>query len=105
MAATIRRVESGLSVGPLIRRWEDEENGFVICSYWLVECLALLGDESGAHARFEALNGLANDLGLMGEMSDPSGGQIMGNFPQAFSHVGMINAAWRLTELGRKGPG
>ncbi len=102
MAATIRRVAKGLSTGPLIRRWADEENGFVICSYWLVECLALLGDEGAARERFEALNGLANDLGLMGEMSDPATGEVMGNFPQAFSHVGMINAGWRLTELSRK---
>ena len=101
MAATIRRVAEGLSTGPLIRRWADEENGFLICSYWLVECLALLGDEGAARERFEAINGLANDLGLFGEMADPATGEVMGNFPQAFSHVGMINAGWRLTELSR----
>jgi GH15 family glucan-1,4-alpha-glucosidase len=103
MAATIRGVEKGLGKGPLIRRWRAEENGFLICSYWLVECLALMGDEHGARERFDALNGLANDLGLMGEMYDLTAGEIMGNFPQAFSHVGMINAGWRLTELGRSG--
>ncbi|MDQ3447779.1 MAG: glycoside hydrolase family 15 protein [Chloroflexota bacterium] len=102
MAATIRHIDEGLSQGPLIRRWKDEQNGFVICSYWLVECLALMGDVDAARERFEALNGLANDLGLMGEMFDPASGQIMGNFPQTFSHVGMINASWRLTELGRR---
>jgi GH15 family glucan-1,4-alpha-glucosidase len=102
MAATIRRVDEGLSQGPLIRRWKDEQNGFLICSYWLVECLALMGDEPRARQRFDALNASANDLGLMAEMFDPTAGQLMGNFPQAFSHVGMINAAWRLTELARE---
>jgi len=102
MAATIRRVDEGLSQGPLIRRWKDEQNGFLICSYWLVECLALMGDEPRARQRFDALNASANDLGLMAEMFDPTTDQLMGNFPQAFSHVGMINAAWRLTELARE---
>ncbi|MBA3627361.1 MAG: glycoside hydrolase family 15 protein [Chloroflexi bacterium] len=102
MAATIRRVDEGLSQGPLIRRWKDEQNGFLICSYWLVECLALMGDEPRARQRFDALNASANDLGLMAEMFDPTTDQLMGNFPQAFSHVGLINAAWRLTELARE---
>ncbi len=104
MAATIRGVDRGLSQGPLIRRWKEEENGFLICSYWLVECLALMGQEGLARERFEALNGMANDLGLMAEMFDPTTDQLMGNFPQAFSHVGMINASWRLTELARRNP-
>ncbi|MDQ3223315.1 MAG: glycoside hydrolase family 15 protein, partial [Gemmatimonadota bacterium] len=52
--------------------------------------------------RFDALNASANDLGLMAEMFDPTTDQLMGNFPQAFSHVGLINAAWRLTELAHE---
>lgn len=102
MAATIRRVDQELSKGPLVRRWKDEQNGFLICSYWLVECLALMGDGAAARQRFEALSGSANDLGLMGEMFDPTENQVMGNFPQAFSHVGLINAAWRLTDLAKE---
>jgi GH15 family glucan-1,4-alpha-glucosidase len=99
MAATIRRVERDLGDGVLVRRWAGDPNGFLLCSYWLVECLAMLGESEGARRRFEQLTGMANDLGLLAEMADPRTGEQLGNFPQAFSHIGVINAAWRLAQV------
>jgi GH15 family glucan-1,4-alpha-glucosidase len=61
----------------------------------------LAGEVDRAEERFQAAMGYANDLGLMSEEGDVSSGAFLGNFPQAFSHVGLINAAWRLTEAAR----
>jgi len=68
----------------------------LICTYWLSECLALAGDLDGATRWFDRATAAANDVGLLSEEVDPKSGQALGNFPQAFSHVGLINAAWRL---------
>lgn len=84
MAATFRSVERELGGGILVRRWAADPNGFLLCSYWLVECLAMLGELDRARERFAQLNGLANDLGLLAEMADPRSGELLGNFPQAF---------------------
>ena len=96
MAATVEAVEEGLGEGGLIRRWSADRSGFLICTYWLVECLALAGQQDRARTWFLGATGHANDLGLLSEEADPAGGELLGNFPQAFSHVGLINAAWRL---------
>ena len=72
--------------------------GFLICTYWLSECLALAGEIERAEAWFERATACANDLGLLAEEADPDRLELLGNFPQAFSHVGLVNAAWRLTE-------
>jgi GH15 family glucan-1,4-alpha-glucosidase len=103
MAATIDAVAGRLTSGPLVHRWADDPNGFLLCSYWLVECEALLGRAGAARARFGALNALANDLGLLTEMAERDTREALGNVPQAFSHIGQINAAWRLTQVGRGG--
>lgn len=97
MWATIKAVEQKLGDGGLVRRWRDDPAGFLICTFWLVECLALGGAADRAEAWFGAAVGHANDLGLLSEEADLSDGSLLGNFPQAFSHVGLINAAWRLT--------
>ena len=68
----------------------------MICTYWLVECLSLAGQQERATALFAGATAHANDLGLLSEEADPTSGELLGNFPQAFSHVGLINAAWRL---------
>lgn len=99
MLATIEAVFSHLCVNGHVRRWQAEENGFIICSYWLVECLALAGHYGRAKDLFESITASANDLGLLSEEIDPVSGELLGNFPQAFSHVGLINAAWRLSQL------
>ncbi len=98
MRATIETIDRELCQNGLVRRWAEESSGFIICSYWLVECLALAGEVHRARERFEQVTACANDLGLMSEEADPVTGEMLGNFPQAFSHVGLINAAWRLSQ-------
>ena len=65
----------------------------MICSFWLVSCLAKAGEIERAEALFDQLTGYANDLGLLAEEIDTSRGELLGNFPQAFSHIGLITAA------------
>jgi GH15 family glucan-1,4-alpha-glucosidase len=96
MRATIDAVEERLGKDGLVRRWADDPSGFLICTYWLVECLALAGEHDRAHVWFQTATGYANDLGLLAEEADLKSGELLGNYPQAFSHVGLINAAWRL---------
>ncbi|MET8119689.1 glycoside hydrolase family 15 protein [Micromonospora sp. NPDC005189] len=101
MRSTIRAVEERLSHDGLLRRWDGDPAGFVICSFWLVGCLALAGERDRAHKLFDALAGRVNDLGLFAEQIDPLTGEQLGNFPQAFSHIGLINAAGVLTDVER----
>jgi len=101
MRATIEVIERELGTGGLVRRWPDDESGFLICTFWLAECLALAGEVERAETWFTSAAGYANDLGLLSEEAVPHGGPLLGNFPQAFSHVGLINAAWRINEVSR----
>ncbi|MGI9119813.1 MAG: glycoside hydrolase family 15 protein [Acidimicrobiales bacterium] len=101
MWATIEAIEDELGDVGLVRRWPDDPMGFLICTFWLSECLALGGELERAEAWFERANSYANDLGLLAEEADPDRQELLGNFPQAFSHVGLITAAWRLTEAAR----
>jgi len=103
MRATFARVRETLGAGDgLLYRYRREdspgEGAFGICSFWGAEYLAL-GGGTPAEARdlFEGLCGYANDVGLFAEEIDPSTGAALGNFPQAFTHVGLINAAVSLT--------
>ena len=100
MRSTIEVIARELGGDGHIHRWEGEPHGFVICTFWLAECLALCGERERAREWFERAAGTANDLGLMAEEFDATGGVLIGNFPQAFSHVGLINAAQRLGEAG-----
>jgi GH15 family glucan-1,4-alpha-glucosidase len=74
-----------------------DEGAFLACSFWLADALALIGRQDEAVAMFERLCTLANDVGLLAEEYDPSLGRMVGNFPQAFSHVGLVNTALNLT--------
>lgn len=74
------------------------EHPFGICSFWMVECLARQGRVEEASERFEALLALANDVGLYAEELHRDDGRPVGNFPQAFTHVGLINAALALQQ-------
>ena len=105
MLATIDAITHELADGYLVRRWSDDTAGFVICSFWMVECLAMAGRLQQAGDWFDGVVDCANDLGLFAEEIDPATKQQLGNFPQAFSHVGLINAAWALTKAteGHKG--
>ena len=98
MWATIEAVERELGDIGLVRRWPDDPMGFLICTYWLAECLALGGEVDRAEGWFARATACANDLGLLAEEADPDRKELLGNYPQAFSHVGLINAAWRLTD-------
>jgi GH15 family glucan-1,4-alpha-glucosidase len=107
MRATCRRVHERLGVNGLLYRYLDEdglpgrEGAFGIASFWGVECRARAGDVEGAAAAFDHVLTFANDLGLFGEEIDPASGAALGNFPQAFTHVGLINAALTLDECRR----
>ncbi|MDX6511236.1 MAG: hypothetical protein QOE36_740 [Gaiellaceae bacterium] len=72
------------------------EGVFLPCSFWLVDCLELLGRHEDAHALFARLVGLANDLGLYAEEYDPEAKRFLGNFPQAFTHLALVNSAFNL---------
>jgi GH15 family glucan-1,4-alpha-glucosidase len=98
MWATIEAVEQKLAGDGLVHRWDGDENGFLLCTYWLVECLAKAGKVERAERLFKRTTSYANDLGLLSEMADAKSGELLGNFPQAFSHVGLINAAWSLAQ-------
>ncbi len=73
-----------------------DEGAFLLCSFWLVDNLAMRGDTDEASEMFERLLGLRNDVGLLAEEYDPVRHTLLGNFPQAFSHVGLINSALAL---------
>jgi GH15 family glucan-1,4-alpha-glucosidase len=73
------------------------EGAFLLCSFWLADCYAVMGRRNEAHALCERLSGFSNDLGLFSEEYDPAAGRMLGNFPQAFSHVGLINTALLLS--------
>lgn len=72
------------------------EGTFLVCSFWLADVYVLLGRQAQAQALYERLSGLCNDLGLLAEQYDPAGKRMLGNFPQAFSHIGIINTALNL---------
>jgi len=69
----------------------------MLCTFWLADNYALQGREREAHELFEKLLSLRNDVGLLAEQYDPHQQRLLGNFPQAFSHVGLINTAFNLS--------
>lgn len=75
---------------------DGEEGAFLLCTFWLAEALARSGRPEQARQVFETALGHSNDVGLFSEEVDVSTGELIGNFPQAFSHVGLINAAWAI---------
>ena len=75
---------------------EGAEGTFLLCTFWLAEALALAGQPERAREVFERAIGHRNDVDLLAEEVDPASGALLGNFPQAFSHVGLVNAAWAI---------
>ncbi len=73
-----------------------EEGTFLLCTFWLAQALAMSDHVERARAVFEAAAGFVNDVGLLAEEVDPETGELLGNFPQAFSHIGLVNAAWAI---------
>ncbi|TXS51123.1 glycoside hydrolase family 15 protein [Streptomyces sp. t39] len=103
---TIAAVQAELGSGPLVRRYSTEgvsvdglpgdEGTFLACSFWLTDALCMTGRHEEARELFERLLSLRNDLGLLSEEYDPVAGRQLGNFPQAFSHIGLVNTALAL---------
>jgi GH15 family glucan-1,4-alpha-glucosidase len=82
---------------------EGEEGTFLLCTFWLAQAQALAGEVDQARATFERAARYVNDVGLLSEEVDVSGTEMIGNYPQAFSHIGLINAAWAITEAEQRG--
>jgi alpha,alpha-trehalase len=74
------------------------EGTFLLCTFWLAQAQTLAGDIETATATFERAIASMNDVGLLAEEVDPQSGEMLGNFPQAFSHIGLVNAAWTICE-------
>jgi GH15 family glucan-1,4-alpha-glucosidase len=81
-----------------------DEGTFLLCSFWMVDALALTGRLDEAHALFDRLLALRTDLGLLAEEYDPATGRQLGNFPQAYSHIGVIGSALLLQQLEAGAP-
>jgi GH15 family glucan-1,4-alpha-glucosidase len=109
IVSTYRRISQRLGRNGLLYRYErgsdslgSEEGAFGICSFWAVHHLACRGDLNEAKRLFEHVLSFANDLGLFAEEIDPDTGAALGNFPQAFTHVGLINAAIAMEQAAKR---
>jgi GH15 family glucan-1,4-alpha-glucosidase len=101
--STIDAILEHLCIGELVQRYDahdeavdgigEHEGSFLACSFWMVAAMAIAGRHDEAVERFEALLGLANDLGLFAEQYDTVTSQLVGNFPQAFTHLALVDAA------------
>jgi GH15 family glucan-1,4-alpha-glucosidase len=103
---TIQAIETELLQDGLVLRYRTHHEGvdglpagegvFLPCSFWLVDCYELIGRHDEAHALFNRLVGLSNDLGLLAEEYDPVAQRLLGNFPQAFTHLSLVNSAFNV---------
>jgi pentatricopeptide repeat protein len=102
----VAAIERSLMVDGFVMRYRSEtspdglppgEGAFLACSFWLVDAYVLQKRWDEARALFDRLVALSNDVGLLSEEYDPRSGRLVGNFPQAFSHVALINSAFYLT--------
>ena len=102
---TVAAIEKNLVVDGLVLRYRTRESVdglpagegvFLPCSFWLVDCLELLGRSDDAQTLFDRLIGLANDVGLLAEEYDPRAKRQLGNFPQAFTHLALVNTAFNV---------
>jgi GH15 family glucan-1,4-alpha-glucosidase len=104
---TVDAVKRELATGPFVSRYSTDEGvdglagsegAFLICSFWLVNALAAVGRTGEAHQHLDALLALQNDVGLLSEEYDPAAKRLLGNFPQAFSHIGLLSSLLALHE-------
>jgi GH15 family glucan-1,4-alpha-glucosidase len=115
MLATIDAIDAHLTDDAgLVYRYRTEEGvdglagdegTFLLCTFWLAHALALAGQLDRARAVFERALAFVNDVGLLSEEVDAASGELLGNFPQAFSHIGLVNAAWAISEAERRAGG
>jgi GH15 family glucan-1,4-alpha-glucosidase len=107
VVSTVEAIQRDLTRDGFVYRYRTQEDGevdglppgegaFLACSFWLVEVLALQGRREQAHELFERLLALRNDVGLLAEEYDPTSGRQLGNFPQAFTHLALVEAALAL---------
>jgi GH15 family glucan-1,4-alpha-glucosidase len=103
---TVAAIEKHLIVDGLVMRYDTHhapdglpagEGAFLPCSFWLADAYLLTGRRQDAERLFKRLVGLCNDVGLLSEEYDPRAKRLLGNFPQAFSHIALINTAFNLT--------
>jgi GH15 family glucan-1,4-alpha-glucosidase len=111
VTGTLKAIEAGLMDGGLVMRYNTEktsdglppgEGVFLACSFWMVGALKLQGRDADAKKLFERVLSLANDVGLLSEEYDTSGKRLVGNFPQALSHISLVNAAYSLADNSAK---
>ena len=107
--ATVAAIERELTHDGFVLRYRTEEGGdglppgegvFLACSFWLADNMVLQGRQNDARALFERLLDLRNDVGLLSEEYDPRARRLVGNFPQAFSHIGLVGTAMNLQNFG-----
>ncbi len=110
VVGTVDAVQRELMADGFVLRYRSDEGvdglpagegAFLPCSFWLADCLDMLGRADEARALFERLAGLANDVGLLSEEYDPGSRRLVGNFPQAFTHVSLVNTAGNLSSSHR----
>ena len=106
---TVAAIEKNLMRDGFVLRYDTSksndglppgEGAFLPCTFWLADNYALMGEVEKAGRLFDRLAGLCNDVGLIAEEYDPKAGRLVGNFPQAFSHVGLVNTAMNLSHPG-----
>jgi GH15 family glucan-1,4-alpha-glucosidase len=90
--------------GPGVDGLTGDEGAFLLCTFWLAHAQALAGQVHAARETFQRAAGYANDVGLLAEQVDPATGALLGNFPQAFSHIGLVNAAWAISRAEQTHP-
>jgi len=116
VGSTLAAVERRLVQDGFVLRYQTSEDGavdglagregaFLACSFWLVDNYSMVGRQDDAVALFERLAGLANDVGLLSEEYDPVAGRMVGNFPQAFTHLALVNSARNLATGGASARG
>ncbi len=110
VVSTAARIQEQLTSGGLVYRYLTDdglpggEATFALCSFWLVDNLALQGRAEEARELFERIAGYANDLGLLAEEIDPASGELLGNYPQGFSHLALIRSALGISRSEVAGP-
>ena len=106
---TLKAIEQQLMSGGLVLRYNTDKSSdglppgegvFLACSFWMVSALQLQGRDADARKLFERVLSLANDVGLLAEEYDPGAKRLVGNFPQALSHIALVNAAFNLASPG-----